>query len=145
VFGLTICAAAQDPTPAEKGVIYGAGTTTEGAVPVSQVETNMKDKRFTGRVTGKVLSVYQEKGCWMKMEKTSGETMMVKFKDYVFFTPKNIVGKEVVVDSEATITETSVKQLKHYSGDAGKSKEEINKITAPKKELIFAAKGVLVL
>jgi Domain of unknown function (DUF4920) len=145
VFGLTICAAAQDPTPAEKGVSYGAGTATEGAVPVSQIETNMKDKKFTGRVTGKVLSVCQEKGCWMKMEKASGETMMVKFKDYGFFMPKNIVGKEVVVDGEATVTETSVKQLKHYAGDAGKSKEEISKITAPKKELIFTAKGVLVL
>jgi Domain of unknown function (DUF4920) len=145
IMGLTICAAAQDPTPADKGVTYGDGTTAQGAVPVTQIEANMKEEKFTGKATGKVLSVCQEKGCWMKIEKANGEAMMVKFKDYGFFMPKNIVGKEVVVDGEATVKETSVKQLKHYAGDAGKSKEEISKIKSPKKELIFTAKGVLVL
>jgi len=145
VLALAICAAAQAPAPADKGVVYGAGTTEKGAIPVSQVEANMKNAKFTGKATGKVLSVCLEKGCWMKIENTGGETMMVNFKDYGFFMPKNIVGREVVVDGEATVKETSVKQLKHYAGDAGKSKEEISKITAPKKELVFTAKGVLVL
>ncbi len=137
--------AAQSPVPAAKDVTYGEATTAQGAIPVSQVETKMTNEKFTGKATGKVLSVCQEKGCWMKIEKANGETMMVKFKDYGFFMPKNIVGKEVVVDGEATVTETSVKQLKHYAGDAGKSKEEISQIKKPKKELIFTAKGVLVL
>jgi Domain of unknown function (DUF4920) len=145
MLALTFCAAAQDPTPADKGVTYGAGTTAQGAVPVAEVEANMQAAKFTGKTTGKVLSVCQERGCWMKIERANGEAMMVKFKDYGFFMPKNIVGKEVVLDGEATVKETSVKQLKHYAGDAGKSKEEISKITSPKKELIFTAKGVLVL
>jgi len=143
--GITILAAAQEPTAAIKGVAYGAGATEQGAVPVSQIETHMKDAKFTGKATGKVVAVCQEKGCWMKVEKANGETMMVKFKDYGFFMPKDIVGKEVVLDGDATVKETSVKQLKHYAEDAGKSKEEISKITTPKKELIFTAKGVLVL
>ncbi|MEP6747626.1 MAG: DUF4920 domain-containing protein [Bacteroidota bacterium] len=145
MLGLTICTAAQDPAPAGKGVTYGAGTTAQGAVPAAEIEANMQDAKFTGKATGKVLSVCQERGCWMKVEKANGEAMMVKFKDYGYFMPKNIVGKEVVLDGEATVKETSVKQLKHYAGDAGKSKEEISKITMPKKELIFTAKGVLVL
>lgn len=145
MLGFTIIAAAQDPAPAAKGVTYGAGATEKGAVPFSQIESNMKDEKFTGKATGKVVSVCQEKGCWMKVEKAGGETMMVKFKDYGFFMPKDIVGKEVVLDGDATVKETSVKQLKHYAEDAGKSKEEISKITTPKKELIFTAKGVLVL
>jgi hypothetical protein len=136
---------AQEPQPAEKGVTYGAGTTAEGALPVSQLDAKMKAAKFTGKTTGKVVSVCLEKGCWMKIEKSGGETMMVKFKDYGYFMPKNIVGKEVVLDGEATVKETSVKQLKHYAQDAGKSKDEISKITAPKKELTFVAKGVLVL
>ena len=143
--GISLFAAAQDPTPAAKGVTYGEGTSEKGAVPVSQITSNMKEDKFTGKASGKVLSVCQEKGCWMKVENTAGETMMVKFKDYGFFMPKDIVGKQVVLDGEATVKETSVKQLKHYAGDAGKSKEEIAKITEPKKELIFTAKGVLVL
>ena len=145
VLGICLFSFAQDPAPAVKGTSYGAGTTEAGAIPVSQIEANAKEAKFTGKASGKVVSVCQEKGCWMKIERPGAEPMMVKFKDYGFFMPKDIVGKEVVLDGEAAIKETSVKQLKHYAGDAGKSKEEISKIKAPKKELIFTAKGVLVL
>jgi len=144
-FAIAVTTAAQEPASAIKGVVYGAGATEQDAVPVSQIESQMKDAKFTGKASGKVVSVCQEKGCWMKVEKAGGETMMVKFKDYGFFMPKDIVGKEVVLDGDASVKETSVKQLKHYAADAGKSKEEISKITIPKKELIFTAKGVLVL
>lgn len=136
---------AQEPASAEKGVTYGAGTTATGAVSVSEMEKNMKNDKFEGKITGKITDVCQEKGCWMKVEKANGETIMVKFKDYGFFMPKNIVGKEVVLDGEASVKEVSVKQLQHYAKDAGKSEEEIKKITKPKKEVQFVAKGVLVL
>ena len=136
---------AQDPAPASKGVTYGAGTSAEGAVPVSDMEKKMVDNKFEGKITGKVVEVCQEKGCWMKIEKPGGETMMVKFKDYGFFMPKDIIGKEVVLDGTASLKETSVKQLQHYAKDAGKSKEEIAKIKKPKKEVQFVATGVLVL
>ena len=142
----SLCLSAQDPQSAAKGVTYGAGTTADGAIAASEVEGKVKAQdKFTGRVKGKVVSVCKEKGCWMKIETASGEPMMVKFKDYGFFMPKNIEGKEVVIDGEATVKETSVKQLRHYAEDAGKSKEEIEKIKEPKKEVIFVAKGVLVL
>ena len=137
---------AQDPTPAAKGVTYGAGTTADGAIAITQASDQVKDKdKFTGKVKGKVVSVCLEKGCWMKVARDNGEPVMVKFKDYGFFMPKDIVGKEVVLDGDATVKETSVKQLKHYASDAGKSKEEIEKIKEPKREMIFVAKGVLVL
>ena len=143
-FGLT--SLAQDPKPAAKGVTYGEGTTAEGAITISQASSQIKDKdKFSGKVKGKVVSVCLEKGCWMKVERDNGEPVMVKFKDYGFFMPKDILGKEVVLDGEATVKETSVKQLKHYAEDAGKSKKEISKIKEPKKEIIFVAKGVLVL
>ena len=71
--------------------------------------------------------------------------MMVKFKDYAFFMPKDIIGKEVVLDGEAMVEEVSAKQLQHYAADGGKSKKEIAKIKKSKKELNFVAKGVLVL
>lgn len=135
---------AQPPAPAAKGINYGETTTADGAIPVTQIASNAKDNVFTGKATGKVVSVCQEKGCWMKIDIPGAEPMMVKFKDYGFFMPKDIVGKEVVVDGQASIKETSAKQLRHYAGDAGKSKEEIKKIKSAKKELIFTAKGVLV-
>ncbi|HYF32579.1 MAG TPA: DUF4920 domain-containing protein [Chitinophagaceae bacterium] len=141
-----VCLQAQEPQSAAKGVTYGAGTTADGAISVTQVDAKVKElDKFAGRVKGKVVSVCQEKGCWMKIERENGEPMMVKFKDYGFFMPKNIEGKEVVLEGEASVKETSVKQLRHYAEDAGKSKEEIEKIKTPKKDVIFIAKGVLVL
>jgi len=146
VLSIALFASAQDPKSAVKGVTYGEGASAEGAIPISKASDQISEKdKFTGKVKGKVVSVCQEKGCWMKIERQTGEPVMVKFKDYGFFMPKDIVGKEVVLDGEATVKETSVKQLKHYAADAGKSKEEIEKIKQPKKEIIFVAKGVLVL
>lgn len=136
---------AQDPKSAEKGVTYGAGTTADGSIAVSELESKVKDNKYEGKVKGKVTEVCQEKGCWMKVEKGNGETVMVKFKDYGFFMPKDIVGKEVVLEGEAVVKEVSVKQQQHYAKDAGKSEEEIKKINKAKKELQFIAKGVLVL
>lgn len=138
-------AMAQEPKPAAKGVTYGAGTTADGAVSAANMESKMTNGKFNGKVSGKIISVCQEKGCWMKMETPGGEAIMVKFKDYGFFMPKDIVGKEVVLDGEATVKQTPVKQLKHYAADAGKSKDEISKIKKPKKETVFVAKGVLVM
>ena len=146
MLALSLNVNAQDPKSAATGVTYGAGTTADGAVHISQVSSNITEKeKFTGKVKGKVVSVCQEKGCWMKIAREEGDPVMVKFKDYGFFMPKDIVGKDVVLDGEATVKETSVKQLKHYAQDAGKSKEEIEKIKTSKKEIIFVAKGVLVL
>ena len=81
----------------------------------------------------------------MKIETSNGENIMVKFKDYKFFMPKDIVGKDVVLEGEASYKEVSVKQLKHYAKDAGKSEADIEKIKESKKELQFVAKGVLIL
>jgi hypothetical protein len=143
LFGIAIHA--QEPVSATKGVTYGAGTTAEGAISVNELDGKMTNDKYAGKVTGKVVEVCQEKGCWMKVEKADGEKLMVKFKDYGYFMPKDIVGKEVVLDGEASVKEVSVKQLQHYAKDAGKSEEEIKKIKSPKKEVQFVAKGVLVL
>jgi hypothetical protein len=91
---------AQEPLPAAKGVTYGTGARQEGAISVNGLNSVMKDNKYTGKITGKVVEVCQEKGCWMKIEKADGEKMMVKFKDYGFFMPKNIQGREVVLDGE---------------------------------------------
>jgi len=142
---LTLSSVAQVKT-AKKGVTYGAKITAADAVEVNILEEKLASSQaFTGKVKGTVVSVCQEKGCWMKLEQTEGDGIMIRFKDYKFFVPKNISGKEVVLQGQAKMTTTSVEMLKHYAEDAGKSKAEIDKITEPKKEIEFIAIGVLVL
>ena len=143
---MATAAMAQEITPAAKGVNYGEAVTKKNAVNAAKMEKAVQEAGvFEGKVTGKVTEVCQEKGCWMRVEKAGGETMLVRFKDYGFFMPKDLVGHTVVLDGEAKMKEVSVAQQKHYAEDAGKSKEEIEKITQPKKEVQFIAKGVLVL
>jgi hypothetical protein len=70
---------------------------------------------------------------------------MIKVKDHEFAMPLDIVGKIVVAEGSAELKETSVNMLKHYAEDAGKSKEEVDKIKEPKKELLMTIKGVKVI
>jgi hypothetical protein len=96
------------------------------------------------KIEGEVESVCQAAGCWMKIKTADGQTMRVTFKDYGFFVPKDIAGKKVIFEGIPAVKTTSVAELQHYAEDAGKSKEEIAKITSPKTELTFIADGVLV-
>ncbi len=131
---------------AEKGSVYGTATEDKGAISVIDLGKKLDgEKEFSGKVKGKVVSVCQQEGCWMKLAKEDGSTIMIRFKDYGFFVPKNMDGKEVVLNGVAKKSTTSIAMQKHYANDAGKSAEEIAKITEPKNEIVFTASGVLVL
>lgn len=104
-----------------------------------QVADSLKIK-FKGTVT----DVCKVKGCWMKVQLPEGEETMVRFKDYGFFMPNDIVGKEVIVNGDAFVEYMSVEDQKHYAQDAGKSAEEIAQITEPLKTYGFEADGVLI-
>ncbi|WP_339727279.1 DUF4920 domain-containing protein [Maribacter stanieri] len=92
----------------------------------------------------KVKEVCKVKGCWMIVELPKGEQAMVRFKDYAFFMPADILEKEVVLNGLAFVEEMSVEDQQHYAKDAGKTDIEIAKITAPKRTFSFEATGVLV-
>ncbi len=92
---------------------------------------------------GEVAAVCPKKGCWMKFGLSDGEQLMVKFKDYGFFMPKDIAKREVIVNGLAFVKEVSVDEQRHYAEDAGKTKEEIEKIVAVKRTFSFEADGVL--
>lgn len=136
---------AQEPESAKPGVTYGKYS-NEGMTPISvnDIEKKMSDNKFDGKIQGKVVEVCQAMGCWAKLKKDDGTTVMIKVKDHEFAMPKDIVGKTVVVEGKAELKETSVAMLKHYAEDAGKTKEEVDKIKEPKKELIMMIKGVKV-
>ncbi|MXN90207.1 DUF4920 domain-containing protein [Flavobacterium sp. Sd200] len=92
----------------------------------------------------KIKDVCQKKGCWMSLQLPDEKESFVKFKDYAFFVPLNAAGQDAVVSGKAFVSEISVAQLRHYAKDGGKTEEEINKITEPKKTYGFIADGVLI-
>jgi len=104
---------------------------------------NMKaGDTVNSKMKGKIIDVCSAKGCWMKLDMDGKNEVMVKFKDYGFFMPLDAKG-DVVINGKAFVTETPIEELRHYAEDAGKSKEEIEAITAPKLEYRFEADGVL--
>ena len=89
--------------------------------------------------------VCQNKGCWMKVQTADGKMMRIKFKDYGFFVPKDITGKNIVFEGIAYRDTVSVEDLKHYAKDGGQSEEEIAAITEPEINTSFLADGVLIM
>ncbi|MCB0529141.1 MAG: DUF4920 domain-containing protein [Saprospiraceae bacterium] len=126
---------------------FGSAVTADGAISYDELIKQMGDADSLAiKVTGTVSEVCQKKGCWMTLvaDQPGQPEMRVTFKDYAFFMPKDLSGKHVVVDGFAYVDVTPVDVLRHYAEDAGKSKEEIEQITEPKREMAYEAAGVLI-
>ena len=147
LFRFTAASMAQnDLTPAQPGVQYGKAIAAEGAIGVQQLETALRtDSAYTGKVKGEVVEVCKKKGCFIRIHREGeGDPILVRFKDYGFFMPQDIVGKMVVLDGQANVRELSVAQQRHYAEDAGKDAETIANITKPKADINIIAEGVVV-
>ncbi len=145
--------AAYDKAAAKKGdgKHFGETITADNAMSCGELLKKMDgltadSKGIETKVKGTVMSVCQNKGCWMKISpEGGGKSVFVKFKDYGFFMPMDLAGSQVVMQGRAYISETPVAELRHYAEDAGKTKEEIEKITEPAKDYKFTATGVVIL
>lgn len=126
--------------------VYGDSVKNDQIIELASLEKEMASiEKKDVKVRGIVKEVCQNKGCWMVMDLGGGKDIRVTFKDYKIFMPKDLAGKEVVLDGFAYTDTTSVETLKHYAEDAGKSEAEIATITSPKIQLAYEAKGVVVM
>lgn len=135
----------------EKTAYNSYGTNFE---PSDYLTAAQMEERFQNMKTGDtaeitlmatVNSVCKNKGCWMTLDlPQDDEDVMVKFKDYGFFVPKDIEQKDVVVKGKAYVTEVSVEEQRHYAEDKGETPETVAAITEPKRTLAFLAEGVLI-
>jgi hypothetical protein len=124
---------------------YGTVISPDSAIDATALAMEMGNApEYEAKVKGKIIEVCQKKGCWMNIEIGNGELMRVSFKDYGFFVPKDIVGKEVIMQGVASFETVSVEDQRHFLEDAGESKEKIAEITEPKNALAFEASGVLI-
>lgn len=106
---------------------------------LAQLQTTVETK-----IEGVIISSCPKKGCWMNV-KTGKDTILVRFKDYGFFVPKEgLENKKVIMRGVAKMDTISVEMLRHYAEDAKLSLEEINKITEPDYSLSFLAHGVVI-
>jgi len=136
-------AMAQDELPSTGS--FGDEITKKGAMAAKKLPGKVEDgESLDMKVKGKVLEVCQSKGCWMTIDMGDEDIMRVKFKDYGFFVPKDAAGKTAVMEGVVEKKIVSVDELKHLAEDAGKSEAEVAKITEPKEEITFVARGVII-
>lgn len=147
VLALFVVLAACNSTRSITGQTFGEPISAKEAISYDDLLKKLDGKdSLAVKVRGTVEGVCQAKGCWMNIvsaKNPSQESMFVKFKDYGFFMPKDIAGREVIMQGYAYREVTPVDELKHYAEDEGKSQAEIDAITQPKVELKFMASGVM--
>ncbi len=102
--------------------------------------------RFAGdqplRLAGEIVSVCQNKGCWLRMG--SDETnLFVKFGQCDRYVPKDAAGRAVLVEGLLTMEEVSVDEQRHLLEDAGKH-EEAAQVSAPVRQPRFQASGAAI-
>ena len=146
VYLLLLLLASSTLTLAQTGTNYGKPVVAKKAIDVPKLTKAMAVKdQWTGVVKGTVKEVCKREGCWLRLDDGTENGIMIRMKDHEFTVPKDIDGKTVYVFGTAKKTTTSVKFLKHYAEDAGKTKEEIDAIIAPKTEITMDAAGVKVI
>jgi len=144
---LLACQSAPSSALAQDGPkSYGEKITPVGAMSIEAFAKSMSvTDSLAAKVECEIITSCTMKGCWMDVKMPDGGTMKVRFKDYGFFVPKKgLEGKRAVLQGQAARETMDVATLRHYAEDAGKSKEEVEKITEPKHVLTFLADGVLI-
>lgn len=132
------------------GDVYGGGVASNAeskAMSVDKLSKKLKksDKKVENvAVKGKVTDVCDKKGCWLTIQTEDNSQFFVKMKDYAFFVPTALKGKNVVLEGSAERKVTSVDEQKHYAEDAKKPQSEIDAIKTPKEEIRFVANGIKV-
>ena len=145
IFLLTVTACGSDRNkPIEDR--FGAEFAATDVVPAESLVSTYPNEALVDSVRttlrGTVHKVCQAKGCWMTVDAGDGEDMTVTFRDYGFFVPKDIDGREVIMHGVAYTQLTPVDELRHLAEDAGQSEADIAAITEARRELRFLADGV---
>ena len=133
--------AAGEPLP--EGEDFGAGITLSSAKPLAAVlaapESFAEEPVL---VRGRISDVCQRKGCWTILRE--GEKFVrVRFRDYAFFVPRDIQGREALVEGVVTVRTLSQREARHYAEETPGGKPET--IVGPQREIGFVATGVRVL
>ena len=147
LFLLIICILTSCSIESPNNKIYGdQNMTKEGKISGQELLNELAvNDSVQVKVEAVINSICQKKGCWMYIDLNEETEMLVRFKDYSFFVPREgMKNKDAVISGVLFYDTINVNSLKHYAYDEGKSKEEINLIKKPKLSFSFIAEGVYI-
>lgn len=126
-----------------EGEVYGNKIANENIMMATTLHQQMADEdEMELKLEGNIEAVCQMSGCWMDMDLGDGEIVHVTFKDEAFTLPKDVTGKNAVIEGVTIRQEVPVAELKKAAKAEGKSQDEIDAINKPKVEYYFEADGV---
>lgn len=138
---VTACGKSEVKIPSDK---FGEGVTIEDVVSMDDILKN--SSQYDGKelvVESRIKTVCQARGCWMEVE--SGTLpMRISFENDSFFIPKESARKKVRIQGELKIKEISEEVARNYLKDAGRSNEEVQKLSGPQKLLTMVASGLII-
>lgn len=124
--------------PSEKFLSFGDEINASGVSGVDVLLSEVSEKEATFKIRGTVEEVCTKKGCWMTLKNNQGANIRITFKDYGFFVPMDIAGKEVIVEGVAQKELLDEEVARHYAEDGGQEYDE-----AMRSSVTFVAHGVL--
>ena len=139
------CSSAEKKSAEKEMASYGPTKVDEKkAISVNELLSRMEGKAGENEFTldAQIAEVCSKAGCWINIKKPDGKTFMVRFKDHFTIPTKTLVGTHAYMHGVAYWDTIPVDLLQHFAEDAGKSPEEIAKITEPSFELAFEADGI---
>ncbi len=80
-----------------EGEIFGDKITLENQSTIQSIllySEESKGKEFL--ISGEITNVCQKKGCWMTIKDVDDSEILIRFKDYGFFMPKDGFGRKVL-------------------------------------------------
>lgn len=123
----------------EKFTSHGDMVSSEDAISVNKFLSEVNNDKATFKVKGTIEEVCQMKGCWMTLKNEQGANVRITFKDYGFFVPKDVSGREVIIEGVASREVLDEDVARHYAEDGGKEYDE-----SMRNSITFVAKGVLI-
>jgi hypothetical protein len=78
----------------------------------------------------------------MRVRDDAGDVVLVRFRDYGFFVPRNARGRRTVLTGVPQVRTFSVAQRRHLLEDAGAGADEVAAVTEPSTEVVVIADGV---
>ncbi len=125
-------------SPNEKFESFGDEISSADFIGVSELLASVDENENQFKVKGTVEEVCQMKGCWMTLRNEEGVSIRITFKDYGFFVPKDISGREVILKGVAFKEELEEDVAQHYAEDGGLQYNE-----SMRNQISFVAEGVL--
>ena len=125
---------------------YGEMINSDGAISTADLTSKMESQTSMNvKFEGDIIQTCRKKGCWMSIDLGDQDDMTVTFKDYAFFVPvEGVDGKTMIAEGVCSWDTLDLDWLQHLAEDAGKSQEEIDKITEPELAMAFEATGVII-